>query len=217
MGKDGFTKIPNYLLDAWNCTKMTDAERRVFGAIIRKTYGWHKEIDAISFSQVEDGVGFNYRRRIEDAIDSLERRNMIIVERKGKGRGKQNRLAIQPEIKTWETSSKIPAMTGTLEDKKKAAMTGTLEAKNREEKGRDDGMKKGRDDGLTKEKRKEKIPQKEFSLLSEEDNDAQPFKDFASSSEKKRGGEKGNPNKSHVSQSIEARMERIKAELPFRY
>jgi phage replication O-like protein O len=50
-----YTQLPNVLLDAM--CDLTDAELRVALAICRKTFGWHKDRDALSLSQIEHLTG----------------------------------------------------------------------------------------------------------------------------------------------------------------
>ena len=69
---DTFTKIPNWLFDALADVKSHYAYR-VIMVIARKTCGWHKTEDQISYSQFESLTGmsrYNVARGIKAAIES---------------------------------------------------------------------------------------------------------------------------------------------------
>ena len=53
-----FTQVPNVLFDAITAT-MNESELRVFLAIVRKTFGWSKERDRISLTQISDMTGLS--------------------------------------------------------------------------------------------------------------------------------------------------------------
>jgi phage replication O-like protein O len=70
----GYTRIPNDLLDAMD--RLGNAELRVALAIARKTYGWQKECDRISVSQIVDMTGLT-SRNTQKAITSLLKKDLI--------------------------------------------------------------------------------------------------------------------------------------------
>uniref|UniRef100_A0A6H2A2R2 Putative DNA replication initiation protein n=1 Tax=viral metagenome TaxID=1070528 RepID=A0A6H2A2R2_9ZZZZ len=74
--ENGHVDIANELLDAIIKARLCSYEHSVFWAIVRKTYGWHKKADLISYSQLEELTGLD-RRHIARTIKSLIRRNMI--------------------------------------------------------------------------------------------------------------------------------------------
>ena len=53
--KPNFTQIPNVVLDVL-MSKLTDAEFRCLIYICRRTYGFHRQSDSISYSQFQDGL-----------------------------------------------------------------------------------------------------------------------------------------------------------------
>lgn len=75
--EEGFTKIPNEILDVLSFMKLTAYEYRVLLFIIRKTYGWNKETDWISLSQFSEGTGI-LKQNISRTLKKLERRFIII-------------------------------------------------------------------------------------------------------------------------------------------
>jgi len=97
----GFSQLPNAIFDAWNRTPMTDYERRVFGVILRRTFGWHCEEAAIPLSALEVEAGIPYRRSVQRALERLEHRAFVRISREGHGRGHMLRISINP-VEEWD-------------------------------------------------------------------------------------------------------------------
>ncbi len=74
--EDGFTKIANELLDALIRTNFSGYQRRVFDAILRKTYGFNKKEDWISNSQIVEMTGIK-RSHVSRAKKELTLRNIV--------------------------------------------------------------------------------------------------------------------------------------------
>lgn len=53
-----FTMIPNIIFDYW-LARLSPAECKVLFVICRKTFGWHKDNDVISLSQIENQTGLS--------------------------------------------------------------------------------------------------------------------------------------------------------------
>lgn len=70
-----FTQVPNWILDEAN--RFTMPEFMILMIIARKTYGWHKDVDAISLSQLESQSGLN-RNTIKNAIKGLIQKEVIV-------------------------------------------------------------------------------------------------------------------------------------------
>jgi phage replication O-like protein O len=66
-----YTQLPNVLLDAM--CELSDAELRVALAICRKTFGWHKERDTLSLSQLEQVTGRSRPSTIAGVNGLIER------------------------------------------------------------------------------------------------------------------------------------------------
>lgn len=75
-----FTQVPNKIIEALMKINLPAYEGRLIQAIIRKTYGYHKSKDKISYSQFEELTGIG-RRHIGRAINSLEEKNLIRIDR----------------------------------------------------------------------------------------------------------------------------------------
>ena len=81
-----FTQIPNVFFDEW-LPELEKGEMKVLLYVMRRTYGFHKERDSISFSQLISGIknldlgtalGIQTLSR---AISSLEKKGLLIVGR----------------------------------------------------------------------------------------------------------------------------------------
>jgi len=88
MSKSNFTpnsfQVPNDLVDKY-LLYLTDLELKVFLIIIRKTKGWQKEKDYISYSQFKRILNIKDDRTIKKAISGLIKLDLIFkFERRGK-------------------------------------------------------------------------------------------------------------------------------------
>lgn len=77
-------QVPNDLVDKY-LLYLTDLELKVFLIIIRKTKGWQKDKDYISYSQFKQILNIKDDRTIKKAIKGLLKLNLIFkFERRGK-------------------------------------------------------------------------------------------------------------------------------------
>ncbi len=100
--EDGYTRVANELLDAMCRLHLTGNQWMVLHAIIRKTYGWQKEEDWISGSQIEEMTGLK-RPRVCEALHDLRARRIIL--RHG------YRTGVQKDYTLWQsgTENRAPA------------------------------------------------------------------------------------------------------------
>lgn len=91
--EEGFTKIPNKILEALSYTKLTVYEYRVLLFIMRKTYGWKKETDWIALSHFNEGTGI-LKPNVSRTLKKLERRFIII-------RDNRRHVGLQKNINMW--------------------------------------------------------------------------------------------------------------------
>src|SRR3990167_3165841 len=75
--ENGYTRIANDILEPLVKIPLLGAELRVLLFIIRKTYGWGKIQDKISFTQFEKGTGIS-RQTINKTIKNLVAKGMIV-------------------------------------------------------------------------------------------------------------------------------------------
>lgn len=78
VGLPNHTQIPNFFIE--NMAQYSGAEVKVFIAICRKTIGWHKVSDRISYSQLKDLTGLS-TNGLKKAIAVLVQDDFIIQEK----------------------------------------------------------------------------------------------------------------------------------------
>lgn len=78
-----YTQIPNDYFDKIMGT-LSGSENLIFLAIMRKTFGWQKVKDKISYTQIEKLTGIGSYTTIKKALSSLEEKGLIVSERAGK-------------------------------------------------------------------------------------------------------------------------------------
>ncbi len=108
--EDGHTNITNEIMDALMRTNFTGHERRLLDCILRKTYGWNKKLDRISYSQFAEATGID-RRHIGRALSLLKRRRIIICV----GQGYSLEYGLQKDYELWD---KIDTISGAKFDTK---------------------------------------------------------------------------------------------------
>jgi len=74
-----FTQIPNVFFDYWMAI-LSPGEFKILMCIARKTFGWHKDNDSISLSQIVKMTGLS-RRGVVKVIAKLEKIKLIICRR----------------------------------------------------------------------------------------------------------------------------------------
>jgi phage replication O-like protein O len=74
--EDGYTKIANKILEDILLADLNKEELKLTLAIVRKTYGWNKKADKISYSQMAELTGID-RRHIGRGVKSLLYRDLI--------------------------------------------------------------------------------------------------------------------------------------------
>lgn len=103
--KLNFTQIPNYFLDEINSDgRFSSADFKILLTIARKTYGWHKDRDRISLSQMEKLTGLS-KNTVRKSIDNLKKHNLIIHE-SGDNSGKISEYEINDAMSNFDTGSK---------------------------------------------------------------------------------------------------------------
>jgi len=107
--------MPELSPNAWKCLCL----------IIRKTIGWHKISDEISFSQIKEGTGIKSNHTIISALDDLVKNGYIIVH-KSKGQWSTNKYILNLEFEISVPSAKNalePSAKNALEPSAKNAHT----------------------------------------------------------------------------------------------
>lgn len=76
--EDGYTPIANELMEALAKYRIPGEERQVFDVILRKTYGFSKKLDAISYSQFTESTGLS-KSNVARSLAKLRDKNLIMV------------------------------------------------------------------------------------------------------------------------------------------
>jgi phage replication O-like protein O len=108
-GCENYTRTPNAIFDTYLAAITSLCELKVVMAIVRKTYGWQKEQDSISLSQLEEITGLSREGVIQGVKKACKRG---LVDRKASGQGYVYQLKIpvignEPSIKEVETSQRF--------------------------------------------------------------------------------------------------------------
>lgn len=96
--ENGFTSIANELVEALARINLSAYELRVLMAIIRKTYGWQKKQDRISYTQFEELTGLG-RWHIARALKSLRTRLIVTCI----GNGYKLHYSLQKDYSKWKS------------------------------------------------------------------------------------------------------------------
>jgi phage replication O-like protein O len=94
--ENGHIDIANELAEALARVNLTGHESRLLWCILRKTYGWHKKTDRISYSQFAEATGIDHRH-VGRALASLKARNLIICQ----GNGYSLEYGLQKDYDQW--------------------------------------------------------------------------------------------------------------------
>lgn len=106
--ENGHIDIANEIAEALCFINLSPRESRVLWALWRKTYGWHKKADRISYSQFEKATGLN-RWDISKTLKKLEHRGLITIHTNRQ----HSTYAFQKDYTTW-TSPNTLAITPTV-------------------------------------------------------------------------------------------------------
>ena len=97
--EDGRTEIANELVDTLAKTYFSPAESKIVWSVFRKTYGWHKKSDHISYSQFEEMTGLD-KRHIGAPLQRLIDRKIIFSSNAGERR--MSEFGIQKNWELWQ-------------------------------------------------------------------------------------------------------------------
>ncbi|MFC1591211.1 replication protein [Thermodesulfobacteriota bacterium] len=161
--ENGYTRVANELLEALAKIDLTASEVKILFVIIRKTYGFNKKKDRISYSQFEEKTGMR-NGNMSRPIKRLEEKNIIIVRRKS---GVGSFYGIQKDYERWSTTLTLEGSLNAQPPSKRKATTRTPEGKTTLT---PEGYKRKKEN--TKRKYSEKLSSKEsleayFSSLNE--------------------------------------------------
>lgn len=97
--QEPFTAIPHVIYEAIIRTNLSDYESRILHAVIRKTKGWNKKIDRISYSQLKKMTGIRHKQSIARTVKKLWKRKILIRENLGGFKGFN--MGLQEDYNIW--------------------------------------------------------------------------------------------------------------------
>ena len=109
--EEGYFQFPNELAEAFARVNLYPYEWRVLFIVLRKTWGWHKKMDRIAFSQITEMSGLP-RQNAARAMATLVSRNIV----KRRGTGKTLYYGIQINYELWD--AQVSSAESTPEAKK---------------------------------------------------------------------------------------------------
>ncbi len=109
-----FARIHNEILERLALTDLSGSEFRCLLFLLRKTYGYQKKQDKISYSQFADGTGLE-RRSVIRSLEKLVSRNIIMC--KDNGNNRPQTWGFNKYFEQWDkTSDQIVTKTSDQND-----------------------------------------------------------------------------------------------------
>ena len=117
-----YTQVPNAVFDRW-LPWLSEAELKVLLYILRHTFGWQKDADAISISQMVNGIVARDGRRIDwgagvsersilRALPALQAKRLIDVEKRQAADGINETSVYRPRMHRGGGSRQFAGMGG---------------------------------------------------------------------------------------------------------
>ncbi|WP_288982304.1 TonB-dependent receptor, partial [uncultured Flavobacterium sp.] len=69
------TQVPNIIID--NMSKFSNTELRILLLVVRKTIGWHKETDYLTYNQIQSISGIKSNKSVSVAVNNLVDRGFV--------------------------------------------------------------------------------------------------------------------------------------------
>ncbi len=95
--ENGFIQIPREIAEALAKTKLSQNESRLVWVVLRKTYGWHKDKDWISYSQFQKKTRRD-RSNLNKAMKRLVKRHIVARS----GNGYKVEYSIETDCSLWD-------------------------------------------------------------------------------------------------------------------
>ena len=118
--ENGYTAIANELMEELARTRIPGAEYQILNVVLRKTYGWNKKVDKISFSQFSELTGLKRPHVIRSAKSLVSK--MILGSTKN-GTNEPNSYWFIKQYKNWRVVPK--KVLGTNNDTRGGTKNGT--------------------------------------------------------------------------------------------
>ena len=111
--ENGYFKVANELAEAFARSPFNGREFRILLAILRRTYGFNKKADMISFSQLAQDTGLD-RRNVIIVINGLVSKMTLVTSENGKNKPLTYQInknyddwSFQPSVKNDTSSSSV--------------------------------------------------------------------------------------------------------------
>ena len=95
--RNGYTRVPNHILDALPQVGMNGTQHDICHILLRETYGWNRTERAISVGEMAQITHLS-KRHIINQLDELARRHIIVRHAQP---GKANIYKIQSDVSRW--------------------------------------------------------------------------------------------------------------------
>ena len=101
--KRGYTTVANDVLDLFSNGDLSPAESKVLAVLTRLTTGFHVVDVRLSYRELSDNTGID-RTSVIRAINSLIKRDVVLKDESGSGRGAKNRYSINHDSSGWSVT-----------------------------------------------------------------------------------------------------------------
>ena len=101
--ENGYTEIANTYLEALASACLSGAEYQIMLVVIRKTWGWKKTSDTISYGQIAELANL-HRQTVVKAVKSLVAKRLLLVAK----RLPVNTIELQKDYDKWIVAKRLP-------------------------------------------------------------------------------------------------------------
>lgn len=99
--ENGHRQIENSVFQALIRADLPGIEYSLVLCVIDKTWGYNKTEDVIPLSQFAEATQQRFRGNIAKALQSLEKKHLLVIQKSGPGRGKGNTYMFNKHWDTW--------------------------------------------------------------------------------------------------------------------
>jgi hypothetical protein len=148
-----YTQVHNILFDVI-MPDLKHTSFKVLCLIFRKTYGWHKSVDDISFSQIKTGTGIKSNHTVISALEELTAKGHIVII-SHEGQWQSNSYAINIDFTMTLPEDEPPGAKNAPEENNRSS------AKNAPGPGAENALEPSAKNAPTKDTVKNKVKNKE--------------------------------------------------------
>lgn len=119
--ENGYFKVANELAEAFARSPFNGREFRLLLSILRRTYGFNKKADKISFGQLAEDTGLD-RRNVIFVVNSLVSKKTLVAKQNGKNKPLTYQINKDYEAWTFEASVKNDTSSSSVESNTKSSV-----------------------------------------------------------------------------------------------